>query len=314
MSKLEMLTPQNSAIALIDYQPAMYQGVQSHDRIVVFNNIQILAKAAKLFKIPTVLSTVAKDSFSGPFMPEVTDLFPNHDIIDRTSMNSWLDAGFRKAVAATGRKKFVIAGLWTEACVMFPTIDMLREGYEISFARSTQPLDGSRGAGRGNPDHVLPIRVRAAAGLGAPGNLRRRDEHPARAFSLRHPGPLLEVGAGRTRLRRRSQGGRIAIVGFAIRRSAMKIYLLSAGAGILVGVIYSLLNVRSPAPPLVALVGLLGILIGEQVIPVGKQLLSGNGLAAAWRQAQCAPHIFGLLPGRQADTAATPNAIEEKRS
>ena len=62
MSKLEMLTPQNSAIALIDYQPAMYQGVQSHDRLVLFNNVQILAKAAKLFKIPTVLSTVAKDS------------------------------------------------------------------------------------------------------------------------------------------------------------------------------------------------------------------------------------------------------------
>ena len=95
----------------------------------------------------------------------------------------------------------------------------------------------------------------------------------------------------------------------------MKIYLLSAGAGILVGVIYSLLNVRSPAPPLVALVGLLGILIGEQVIPVGKQLLSGNGLAAAWRQAQCAPHIFGLLPGHQADTAAiAPNALEENHS
>jgi nicotinamidase-related amidase len=134
MSKLEMLTPQNSAIALIDYQPAMYQGVQSHDRIVVFNNVQILAKSAKLFKIPTVISTVAKDTFSGPFMPEVTDLFPKHDIIDRTSMNSWLDANFRKAVAATGRKKFVVAGLWTEACVMFPTLDMLNEGYEIYIA------------------------------------------------------------------------------------------------------------------------------------------------------------------------------------
>src|SRR5258708_5890598 len=134
MSNLEMLTPQNSAIALIDYQPAMYQGVQSHDRIVTFNNIQILAKAAKLFKIPTVISTVAKDSFSGPFMPEVTELFPEHDIIDRTSMNSWLDANFRKAIHATGRKKIVIAGLWTEACVMFPTIDMLREGYEIYIA------------------------------------------------------------------------------------------------------------------------------------------------------------------------------------
>src|SRR5580693_9833297 len=90
MSKLEMLTPQNCAIALIDYQPAMYQGVQSHDRLAIFNNIQILAKAAKLFKIPTVLTTVAKDTFSGEFMPEVTALFPNHDIIDRTSMNSWL--------------------------------------------------------------------------------------------------------------------------------------------------------------------------------------------------------------------------------
>jgi XapX domain-containing protein len=99
----------------------------------------------------------------------------------------------------------------------------------------------------------------------------------------------------------------------------MKTYLLSAGAGILVGVIYSLLNVRSPAPPLVALVGLLGILIGEQVVPVGMQLISGSGLAAAWRQAQCAPHIFGLLPGRQADAqtnplALTPDVAKEKRS
>jgi nicotinamidase-related amidase len=131
MSKLEMLTPQNSAIALIDYQPAMYQGVQSHDRLVILNNIQVLAKAAKLFKIPTVLTTVAKDTFSGEFMPEVVALFPDHKIIDRTSMNSWLNADFRNAVAATGRKKFVIAGLWTEACVLFPTLDMLRESYEI---------------------------------------------------------------------------------------------------------------------------------------------------------------------------------------
>jgi nicotinamidase-related amidase len=131
MSKVEMLTPDNSALALIDYQPAMYQGVQSHDRLVTFNNVQVLAKAAKLFKIPTVISTVASKSFSGPFMPEVIDLFPTQKVIDRTSMNSWLDANFRKAVAATGRKRFVLAGLWTEACVMFPTLDMLKEGYEI---------------------------------------------------------------------------------------------------------------------------------------------------------------------------------------
>jgi nicotinamidase-related amidase len=131
MSELEMLTPQNSAIALIDYQPAMYQGVQSHDRLVTFNNVQVLAKAAKLFKVPTVLSTIAATSFSGPYMPEVTNLFPEISVIDRTAINSWLDANFRDAVLATSRKKIVIAGLWTEACVMFPTLDMLKEGFEV---------------------------------------------------------------------------------------------------------------------------------------------------------------------------------------
>ena len=131
MPKLEMLTPQNCAIALIDYQPAMYQGVQSHDRLTTFNNIHVLAKAAKLFHIPTVISTIAKDSFSGPFMPEILELFPDQEVIDRTAMNAWLDAKFRAAVHATGRKKLVVAGLWTEACVTFPTLDLLNEGFEV---------------------------------------------------------------------------------------------------------------------------------------------------------------------------------------
>jgi nicotinamidase-related amidase len=131
MSSGAMLDPENSALALIDFQPAMYQGIQSHDRLVTFNNVQVLAKAAKLFKIPTVLSTVAEKTFSGPFMPEVMELFPMHQVIDRTSINAWLDPGFRKAVAVTGRRKIVLAGLWTEACVAFPTLDMLREGFEI---------------------------------------------------------------------------------------------------------------------------------------------------------------------------------------
>jgi XapX domain-containing protein len=82
----------------------------------------------------------------------------------------------------------------------------------------------------------------------------------------------------------------------------MRLYLLSLGAGLLVGVIYSLLNVRSPAPPLVALVGLLGILIGEQVIPVGKEMLSGATWATALNKAKCVPHVLGLLPGRHAET------------
>jgi Isochorismatase family len=78
-----------------------------------------------------VISTVAKDSFSGPFMPEVNGLFAQHAIIDRTSINAWLDANFRKAVQDTRRKKIVIAGLWTEACVLFPTLDLLKEGFEV---------------------------------------------------------------------------------------------------------------------------------------------------------------------------------------
>ena len=94
----------------------------------------------------------------------------------------------------------------------------------------------------------------------------------------------------------------------------MKIYLLSLGAGLLVGVIYSLLNVRSPAPPLVALVGLLGILAGEQIVPVARQVLTGEGLAAAWRQAKCAPHMFGMLPGRHADQSKTTTDVAEKAS
>lgn len=131
MSYKEFLTPQNCALTLIDYQPAMYFGVQSHDRLSIMHNTAILAKAAKLFKIPTVLSTVAKDSFSGPMDPVITEVFKGQELIDRTSINAWVDANFRKAIEATGRKKIIVAGLWTEACVLFPSIDLLNKGYEV---------------------------------------------------------------------------------------------------------------------------------------------------------------------------------------
>jgi nicotinamidase-related amidase len=132
MSFEKMISPATCALALIDFQPAMFQGVQSHDRKTIFDNVQILARAAKLFEVPTIISTVAKDSFAGPFMPEVTDdVFPDHTVIDRTSINAWLDAGFRQAVEATGRERIVVAGLWTSACTTFPTLDMLAAGYEV---------------------------------------------------------------------------------------------------------------------------------------------------------------------------------------
>jgi len=127
----EFLTPKNCALTLIDYQPAMFFGVQSHDRMSILHNTEVLAKTAKLFNIPTVLSTVAKDSFSGPLAPEITSLFQNQKVIDRTSINAWLNIDFRKAIEATGRKKIVVAGLWTEACVLFPTLELLKAGFEV---------------------------------------------------------------------------------------------------------------------------------------------------------------------------------------
>ncbi len=120
-----MLSAEDCAVALIDFQPAMFSGIHSHDRTTIVQNVQIMGKAAKLFKVPTILSTVAAKSFSGTMIPEVTAIFPGQQPIDRTSINSWLDQNFRNAVVKTGRKKIVIAGLWTEACVMFPALNML---------------------------------------------------------------------------------------------------------------------------------------------------------------------------------------------
>jgi len=126
-----MLTPGDCALALIDFQPAMFAGVHSHDRTTIVQNVQIVGKAAKLFKVPTILSTVASKSFSGAMIPEVTGIFPGQNLIDRTSINAWLDQNFKKAVEETKRKKIVVAGLWTEACVLFPTINLLEAGYEV---------------------------------------------------------------------------------------------------------------------------------------------------------------------------------------
>ncbi|HLT40115.1 MAG TPA: hydrolase [Enhygromyxa sp.] len=131
MSRRKLLNPNEVALTLLDYQPATYFGVQSHDRLAIINNMAILAKTAKLFEIPTVLSTIAAESFSGPQVRELNELFPNQPVIDRTSINAWLDADYRKAIATTKRKRIIVAGLWTEACVLFPAVEMLDAGYEV---------------------------------------------------------------------------------------------------------------------------------------------------------------------------------------
>lgn len=130
-STLELLNPSNCVVILIDHQPQMFFGVESANRQTIKNNVVGLAKAAKIFKIPTILTTVAAESFSGPLLPELQAVFPDQKPIDRTSMNSWEDKNLVDAVKKTNRKKLVIAGLWTEVCVAFPAICAIKEGYDV---------------------------------------------------------------------------------------------------------------------------------------------------------------------------------------
>src|SRR5262245_13494295 len=133
MSKyLEVLTPQNSQVIFIDQQPQMAFGVQSIDRQLLKNNVVALAKAAKAFNIPTTITTVETESFSGNTYPELLAVFPNHKLLERTSMNSWDDQNVRDALAAAKRKKVVVSGLWTEVCnTTFALSAALEGGYEI---------------------------------------------------------------------------------------------------------------------------------------------------------------------------------------
>ena len=126
-----LLDPSQSVIVIIDEEPQMFFGVESHERITVQNSVVGLAKAAKLFKVPCILTTVAADYFSGPMYSALTDVYPDVKPIDRTSINSWEDANLKKAVEKTGKKKLVLAGLWTEACILFPALSALSEGYDV---------------------------------------------------------------------------------------------------------------------------------------------------------------------------------------
>ena len=127
----KLYTAQDTAIVFIDHQPQMLFGVASMDRATLINNVSLLAKVAKEFNVPAVLTAVETESFSGYVWPQLLDVFPGQPVIERSSMNSWDDAGFRKAIEATGKKNIVMTGLWTEVCVAWPTIEMLGAGYNV---------------------------------------------------------------------------------------------------------------------------------------------------------------------------------------
>jgi nicotinamidase-related amidase len=130
--KLDVLTPHNSQLIIIDHQPQMAFGVQSIDRQTLKNNVVGLAKAARVFGIPATITTVETQAFSGNTYPELLDVFPGQPILERSSMNSWDDQKVRDALAANGRKKVIVAGLWTEVCnTTFALCAMLEGDYEI---------------------------------------------------------------------------------------------------------------------------------------------------------------------------------------
>jgi len=131
LSEKGLLTPDNCVVALIDHQPQMLFGVNNFDRQSIINNTVALAKATQVFDVPVVLTTVETKSFSGNIWPQIKAVFPNQETIERTSMNSWDDQNFVAAIERTGRKKIVLAGLWTEVCIAFPTVQAIQDGYEI---------------------------------------------------------------------------------------------------------------------------------------------------------------------------------------
>jgi nicotinamidase-related amidase len=130
-SEKGLLTPDNCVVTLIDLQPQMLFGVANFDRQAIINNNVALSKAARVFGVPVVLSTVETKTFSGNMWPQVQAVFPNQAPIERTTMNSWDDANFVAAIEKSGRKKIVLTGLWTETCVALPTVQAIHDGYEV---------------------------------------------------------------------------------------------------------------------------------------------------------------------------------------
>jgi nicotinamidase-related amidase len=153
-----LLTPQNAVLALIDYQPEQYAGVGSvrHDELLA--HVTMLGRVATTFQLPVVLSTIYVKHGMGGTNAELRDALPGVPEIDRTTMNSWEDPEFRAAVERSGRKKLILAGLWTEVCVAFPALDALRDGYQVYFV-----VDAIGGVSRVAHESAIQRMVQAGA-------------------------------------------------------------------------------------------------------------------------------------------------------
>ncbi|MEV7084413.1 hydrolase [Streptomyces sp. NPDC093085] len=152
-----LLTPEESVVALIDHQPFQFANLNSHEPTMVLNNTIALAKIAKAFDVPTILTTVLEER-GGYLVKGVQDVFPEQKPIDRTLINTWEDERVVDAVKATGRKKLIIAGLWTEVCVAMPAIQAAGEGFEVFVV-----TDASGGGSA--ESHDMAVRRMAQAGV-----------------------------------------------------------------------------------------------------------------------------------------------------
>jgi nicotinamidase-related amidase len=130
-SEKGLLTPNNCVVAFIDHQPQMLFGTANFDRQSIINNTVALAKATRIFDVPTVLTSVETRSFSGNMWPQLQAVYPERTPIERSSMNSWDDPNFVSAIEQTGRKKVILCGLWTETCIALPTVQALHDGYDV---------------------------------------------------------------------------------------------------------------------------------------------------------------------------------------
>jgi nicotinamidase-related amidase len=172
-----LITPENAAFVLIDYQPEQIAAVGSMDHEELLKNAVSTLRTVKTFDVPVVHSTVNVASGQvGPTLPELADLLEDDAPIDRTTVNSWEDTEFLQAVRATGRRKLIFCALWTEVCMAFTALDALREGYEVypvvdamrHVGRGAPRRPRTRDAGRGSADQLGVARLRAPARLGTP--------------------------------------------------------------------------------------------------------------------------------------------------
>src|SRR5580658_8716581 len=154
---LRLLVPEDCALLLVDQQAGLAFGVGSNDRQVLLNNVIALAKTARAFGLPVVASTSATKVYSGPLMPAIQAVLPGVASLERRNMNVWEDEAARSAIVKTGRRRLIVSGLFTEACVTFPVLSALGDGFEVYVA-------GDTCGGLTPASHDLALRRMEAAG------------------------------------------------------------------------------------------------------------------------------------------------------